>query len=245
MLVSAEEVELVECDAEVLDVRNGPAKVTRTAPPKIKNFVLARDKGRCVVPGCRNRGVHFHHEDGWRSGHHEDRCFCLCDSHHRSRHLGFLRVEGSMPDLHFCLADGSYLGRAGDEERATDPSSREAEPMPRSAPAHGPAHGEPSPATSLEEATADAPAHVRTPPPLCLPRSHPGRAARPRAGRLALAGQSSSCRAGLGLPCGRLGSCPGSIRLTWGRDPEGCEALGSTSYSRFRHAKAGTRLFQG
>jgi hypothetical protein len=157
--VSAEDLELIECDAEVLDVRNGPAKVTRTAPPRIHNFVLGRDKGRCVVPGCRNRGVHFHHEDGWRNGHHTDRCFCLCDSHHRSRHRGFLRVEGSMPDLHFYLADGTYLGRAGDEERTTDPSSPEAEPTPRSAPARG----ELSPkATPPGEATADAPGRVKT-----------------------------------------------------------------------------------
>jgi hypothetical protein len=78
-----------------------------------------------------------------------------------------------MPDLHFYLADGSYLGRAGDEERATDPSSREAEPTLRSAPALEPVRGEPSPtATSPGEATTDAPARVPEEAPVAeIPRA--------------------------------------------------------------------------
>ena len=120
MPVSPEDVELVLCDAEVLDIGNGPAKLTRTAPPKIRNFVLGRDKGRCVVPGCRNGVIKFHHEDGWQCGHDPSRCFGLCDSHHRARHKGYLKARGSMPDLRFFLADGTYLGRAGDEQKATE-----------------------------------------------------------------------------------------------------------------------------
>lgn len=127
--VSPEDVEMILCDAEVLDIRGGPARLTRTVPPKIRNFVKARDKGRCVVPGCRNRVVHFHHEDGWRSGHDPSRCFGLCGSCHQARHRGTLRVEGSMPDVRFFLADGTYIGRAGDARRAIAPvNSCEAAP---------------------------------------------------------------------------------------------------------------------
>jgi hypothetical protein len=144
--VSPEEVELATCDAEVLDIRDGPARITRTVPPKIRNFVLGRDRGRCVVPGCRNRAVHFHHEDGWQNGHDPDRCFGLCGSCHRARHRGYLRAEGSMPDLHFTLADGTTLGRAGDEKKATDVA--QARPTPRSAPAPAPGAEKPSPAAT-------------------------------------------------------------------------------------------------
>jgi hypothetical protein len=115
--LSPEDVELAYCDAELLDVRNGPQRISRTVPPKIKNYVMARDKGRCVVPGCRNRAIHFHHEDGRQNGHDPSRCFGLCGSHHRGRHKGYLRTEGSMPDLHFYRRDGTYLGRAGDQQR--------------------------------------------------------------------------------------------------------------------------------
>jgi hypothetical protein len=159
--VSSEDLELAYCDAEVLDIRNGPANVTRTAPPKIKNFVLGRNKGRCVVPGCRNRADHFHHEDGWQKGHDPSRCFGLCGAHHRDRHKGRLRVEGRMPDLRFYLADETCLGRAGDEQRATEKDL----PQPVvTAPASGAVD---SPGDEMAEASACAEgslSHAPTPP---------------------------------------------------------------------------------
>jgi len=162
--VSLEEIERVERNAEVLDIRNGPAKVTRAVPPKISNYVRARDKGRCAAPGCREPGVHFHHDKGWRNGHDPKTGYSLCSSHHTGRHLGYLRIEGAMPDAHFFRADGTCLGRAGDEERA-DSSFPGAEPAPRSAPAPEPAGGGPSPAgASSEEPAASAPPPATAPP---------------------------------------------------------------------------------
>jgi hypothetical protein len=163
--LSPEDVELAYCDAELLDVRNGPQRISRTVPPKIKNYVMARDKGRCVVPGCRNRAIHFHHEDGRQNGHDPSRCFGLCGSHHRGRHKGYLRTEGSMPDLHFYRRDGTYLGRAGDERRATDLDFTEAEPTHQdgSAPVFAPAASKASPA-ARSDAAAEASAHAEVPP---------------------------------------------------------------------------------
>jgi len=139
---------------------------------QISNYVRARDKGRCAVPGCRKPGVHFHHDKGWRNGHDPETGFSLCHSHHDARHRGYLGIEGSMPDAHFFLADGTCLGRAGDEERA-DSSSPGAAPAPRSVSVPEPAGGEPlSAATSPEEAAASDPPPTEAPPgaaPLLAP----------------------------------------------------------------------------
>lgn len=153
--VRPEEVERIACDAELLDIRNGPAKLTRTPPPRIRNYVLGRDGGRCVVPGCGNRLVQFHHEDGWENGHDPSRCFGLCDAHHQARHRGYLRIEGSMPEVTFFLADGTCLGRAGDARKATEPA-----PAPE-----GPsAHAESAPSSSAAPAADSAHAESISPP---------------------------------------------------------------------------------
>ncbi len=151
--VSPEELERIGPDAEVLDIRNGPAARTRRPPPKIRNFVEGRDRGLCVMPGCRNRADHFHHEKGWKEGHDPDHCFGLCGAHHRGHHKGYVVAKGSMPDLHFYRRDGVYLGRAGDEKLATEVSP-EAGLAPRSAPPTG--EEAPSPGSSSEETTAEA-----------------------------------------------------------------------------------------
>jgi hypothetical protein len=166
--VSVEEIERIEHDAEVLDIRKGPARVARAVPPTISNYVRARDKGRCAVPGCHKPGAHFHHDEGRRNGHDPETGFSLCHSHHDARHRGYLRIEGSAPDAHFFLADGTCLGRAGDEERADSISLGE-EPAPRSVSGPEQAGGEPSPAaTSPGDAAASAP-----PPAEALPGAAP------------------------------------------------------------------------
>lgn len=97
------------CDAEVLDIRDGPATLQRTMPPRIANLVDARDRGRCQFPGCDRRAfIHRHHEGGWRVvGHDPKRVLLLCDSHHRDRHEGHFTIEGGYPDFRFVLADGT------------------------------------------------------------------------------------------------------------------------------------------
>ncbi len=39
----------------------------------------------------------------------------LCWRHHRARHLGLLRIEGSAPDFEFVLLDGEVLEQSGSE----------------------------------------------------------------------------------------------------------------------------------
>jgi hypothetical protein len=107
------ELETMACDAEVLDVREGPGAISRTIPPKVARFVQARDHGRCRVPGCVNRAwIHLHHEGGWRRvGHDPLAVYTLCVAHHKARHEGDLVVHVlGLGRLAFLLRDGVLLG---------------------------------------------------------------------------------------------------------------------------------------
>jgi len=128
--VSSTELETVACDAEVLDVRDGPAALSRTIPPKVANFVHARDHGRCRVPGCRNRAhVNLHHEGGWRAvGHDALAVVTLCVAHHKARHEGDLIVRVlAKGRLEFLRRDGVSLGQVDLGLPAEDPAAFRAE----------------------------------------------------------------------------------------------------------------------
>jgi 5-methylcytosine-specific restriction endonuclease McrA len=62
-----------------------------------RKAVKARDKGRCVVPGCKERSAHLHHivyrsrGGKWRS---ENVC-SLCVTHHQMVHASMIRIEGN------------------------------------------------------------------------------------------------------------------------------------------------------
>jgi hypothetical protein len=86
------------CDAEVVDLREGPKQghVTRTIPPAVRRRVLGRAKWRCEVPYCRNRlwlDVHHIHQRSDGGDHDPRGLVCLCDGHHRAVHAGNLGVE--------------------------------------------------------------------------------------------------------------------------------------------------------
>jgi hypothetical protein len=110
--VSSESAATVACYTELLDIRNGPGDVGRTISRRTTNFVEARDRGRCRVPGCRNRVfLNFHHEGGWLNvGDDPSRIFLMCERHHRARHFGQLNVEIKDNVVRFFLADGSPHG---------------------------------------------------------------------------------------------------------------------------------------
>lgn len=116
--VPRETVERLLCNADVLDERTG--KVTRAMPAAARRMIRARGGWRCSVPGCFDMSIEDHHELGWRNGHDPDHCCPLCEAHHRQRHKGLLRIEGTWPEMHFYMVDGTYLGRAGDTRRATE-----------------------------------------------------------------------------------------------------------------------------
>ena len=77
---------------------------------------MARDHGRCVVPGCRCATyVDLHHlkfrSDGGRND--DDNLVVLCGAHHRAVHRGQLRITGTpSTGLTFQHADGTRYGLA-------------------------------------------------------------------------------------------------------------------------------------
>lgn len=87
------------CDAEVIDLRPGhEGERSRTIPARIRRAVIARDRGRCIVPGCRNHAwVDVHHGQEYAQGgpHARWNLFCLCTVHHRLTHEGLL---ATIPD---------------------------------------------------------------------------------------------------------------------------------------------------
>jgi hypothetical protein len=103
-------VEQARCSGEVHDLRADESEVKRAIPARVRRRVLDRDGRRCMVPTCRAMcALDLHHEGGWRAGHDPARLVTLCDSHHRLRHEGKLRIEGAAPDLRFALVDGTRL----------------------------------------------------------------------------------------------------------------------------------------
>lgn len=110
--VAPAHAEAMACDSELLDVRHGPARLRRTIPRRIANFIEGRDRGRCRVPECRNRAyLERHHEGGFlQVGHDPGRMFLLCDDHHISRHQGRITVKIADGVAWFFRLDGVCLG---------------------------------------------------------------------------------------------------------------------------------------
>ncbi|MBK7076059.1 MAG: HNH endonuclease [Myxococcales bacterium] len=114
--ISETELAQASCDAELLGRVDGdkPARVTKTIPPRTRRAVLRRDRGRCVVPGCRNaRYVDVHHIVPRVEGgkHTPTKLAVMCSAHHKAAHDGRLRIEGTAPDkLRVTHADGRPYG---------------------------------------------------------------------------------------------------------------------------------------
>ncbi|MBP6842358.1 MAG: HNH endonuclease [Kofleriaceae bacterium] len=114
--ISETELAQASCDAELLGRVDGdqPARVTKTIPPRTRRAVLRRDRGRCVVPGCRNaRYVDVHHIVPRAAGgkHTPSKLTALCSAHHQAAHDGRLRIDGTAPGkLRFVHGDGRPYG---------------------------------------------------------------------------------------------------------------------------------------
>lgn len=138
-------------EAEVYDMREPPparlppdeGQLGRAIPAAVRNWVFARDEGRCQVPGCTHRAhLEADHVKGWKAGHDPDGIVTLCSGHHRQRTKGALRVERHEDErFHFYGVDGEYLGAGGDRVRA-DAVRRAAPARANPAPAAPAASGE-------------------------------------------------------------------------------------------------------
>jgi hypothetical protein len=90
------------------------SRSSQIIPPATRRRVMARDDGRCVVPGCRCATyVDLHHlryrSDG--GDHDDDNLVVLCGAHHRAVHRGKLWIDGRpSTGLEFAHADGTRYG---------------------------------------------------------------------------------------------------------------------------------------
>ncbi len=114
--MDAAELERAECDAQRIGRidRNAPVRATQDIAPRVRRLVHRRDRGCCVVPGCRAAAnLEVHHivarEDG---GSHEPKnLVLLCDGHHAALHRGTLAIRGEAPDrLTFDRRHDAHVG---------------------------------------------------------------------------------------------------------------------------------------
>jgi Holliday junction resolvasome RuvABC DNA-binding subunit len=97
-------------DGKVCTKRRPPP--TTTIPKATRDFVWARDCGRCRVPGCRaTRNVAAHHIRFRSQGgdHDPENIVLLCDCHHKLLHAGLLTITGRAPDALTFMRDGKRL----------------------------------------------------------------------------------------------------------------------------------------
>ena len=128
--ISATELEQASCDATHVGRVDGvaPEPLTRSIPPATRRAVLRRDRGRCVVPGCRNsRHVDVHHVVPRAVGgaHAQALLVTMCSTHHGAVHHGRLWLEGdAIRGLSFTHADGRPYGQLPADDAPPSPPGR-------------------------------------------------------------------------------------------------------------------------
>jgi hypothetical protein len=132
-------------------------RATQRTPLAIRREVFWRDRGRCVVPGCRNATfVDLHHLELRSEGgeNDPDNLVVLCGAHHGAVHRGRLRIDGKVSTgLRVRHADGTVYGFVLSPASA-DASARVFAGL-RSL-----GFSEKSAWASLEQALSSAPAHA-------------------------------------------------------------------------------------
>jgi hypothetical protein len=78
-------------------------------PPAVRKKVLARDRQRCAVPGCRSTNLDVHHILELSNGgkHELLNLISLCEAHHLAVHEGSLILEGAPPNVRFTRRSNS------------------------------------------------------------------------------------------------------------------------------------------
>ncbi|MEP6860053.1 MAG: DUF222 domain-containing protein [Deltaproteobacteria bacterium] len=96
------DLEIAECDAQRVGSDSEPGTAAQDVAPKVRRFVMLRDRRRCVVPGCRaSRHIDVHHivPRHLGGGHEAENLTLLCSGHHRALHDGTLAITGRAPNL--------------------------------------------------------------------------------------------------------------------------------------------------
>jgi len=117
LAISATDLAIAECDAQRVGSDREPGKAVQDIAPKVRRFVLLRDRRRCTVPGCRaarHIDVHHIHPQHLGGGHEPENLTCLCAGHHRALHDGRLKITGRAPNIHVEWTNGIVEPDAGD-----------------------------------------------------------------------------------------------------------------------------------
>jgi hypothetical protein len=97
--ISPATFERAACDAQWLGNVDGErARAVQDITPALRAFVLARDKHRCCVPGCRsaqNLEVHHFKHRAHGGSHEPSNLGTLCGGHHALYHQGKLLIRGT------------------------------------------------------------------------------------------------------------------------------------------------------
>jgi hypothetical protein len=97
------------CDARWLgDVDAPRTRAVQSVTPALREYVLARDKYRCRVPGCRSaRNLELHHLEHQAHGgsHDEQNLVTICGGHHGAHHDGTLILRGTSDALEVIRLD--------------------------------------------------------------------------------------------------------------------------------------------
>ena len=107
--ISPATFERAACDARWLgDVDAPRARAVQSVTPALRQYVLARDKHRCRVPGCRSaRNLELHHLEHQEHGgsHDEQNLVTICGGHHGAHHDGTLILRGTSDALEVIRLD--------------------------------------------------------------------------------------------------------------------------------------------
>lgn len=74
-------------------------------------IVARRDKGKCVVPGCKESGIHKHHiQYRSRGGKWRSANVCsLCVKHHQLVHASLIQIAGNADEHLDITGEAKYL----------------------------------------------------------------------------------------------------------------------------------------
>jgi hypothetical protein len=107
--ISPATFERAACDARWLgDVDAPRARAVQSVTPALREYVLARDKHRCRVPGCRSaRNLELHHLEHQAHGgsHDEQNIVTICGGRHGAHHDGTLILRGASDALEVIRLD--------------------------------------------------------------------------------------------------------------------------------------------